>query len=366
MQASAAVLRAFNQPLSLEPVAVPRLRAGQVLVEVEAAGVCGSDVHMWRGLDPRTPLPIILGHEGVGRVLDTCGARIRVDDRSLSPGDRILWERGVTCGACHACVVLGEPALCPHRWAYGIHHSLETPPHLNGCYSTHLILDARTPLFPLSESVDPAVWVSASCSGATAAHGFALTPVRAGDSVVVMGPGPLGAYSVALAAAGGAEQVFLIGGTETRLNLCRALGATQTLNRRTLSAAERYQAILDATQGRGADLVVEASGSLAAATEGLSLLRPGGALSLVGLGAPAGALAVELFEQVARKNVRMQGVWVSDARHTAAALSLVRRNPAPFAALVTHRQPLQQAAAALEAVANRAAMKAVLLPQAAG
>ena len=362
MQAQAAVLRAFEQPLSIEAVDISPLEPGQALVEIEAAGVCGSDVHMWRGNDPRTPLPMILGHEGVGHVADIHGEKRDIHGQRLAAGDRVLWERGVTCGQCYYCAVLQQPELCPQRWAYGIHHALSIPPYLNGCYATHLILDARTPLFALKEQDDPALLVAASCSGATAAHGFDLNPVQVGDTVVIFGPGPLGAFSVALARAGGAEHIVVIGGTPSRLELCRTLGATVTLDRQETNAEERLQIIHDLTHGRGADLIIEASGSKSAIAEGLSLARPGGAISLVGLGAPAGEMSLAPFEALARKNVRVQGVWVSNARHTYRAIELIRQQPAAFSALVTHRFALSHATRALEVVASHDAMKAVLLP----
>ncbi|MHB9031622.1 MAG: zinc-binding dehydrogenase [Anaerolineae bacterium] len=362
MYARAAVLTAFNQPLAIQNIPIPALEYGQVLVQVEAAGICGSDVHMWRGLDPRTPLPIILGHEGVGRIMQVQGKRNNLDGQPLAVGQRVLWERGVSCGQCYYCQVLQEPSLCPNRWAYGIHRSSAQPPYLVGCYATHLILDARTPLIPLAEADDPAVYVTASCSGATAAHGFDQVVQRPGDTCVIYGPGPVGAFAAALARAGGAEHVFIVGGSAERLALCRGLGATELLNRHTLSPDIRHGLIMDTTYGRGADLVVETSGSLEAAREGLDLLRPGGTLLLIGFGTPVGEWSFPPFETVVRKNVRIQGVWVSDTMHTIQAVSLVRQHPGEFAALVSHRYPLAQATAALQDVANRRVLKAVLTP----
>ncbi|HUV93244.1 MAG TPA: zinc-binding dehydrogenase [Anaerolineae bacterium] len=362
MKALAAVMRGFSKPLVLEEVEIPRLAPGQVLVEMEAAGVCGSDVHMWRGRDPRTPLPMIPGHEGVGRVADLNGPKRDVHGLPVALGDRIIWDRGVTCGHCYYCAVLKEPLLCPHRWVYGIHRSLADPPHLDGCYASHLMLDSRTHLLALDDDEDPALFVAASCSGATAAHVFDLSPVRVGDVVVVLGPGPLGAFCVALARAGGAEQVVVVGGTATRLDLCRRLGATVILNRGQTDAEERAGVVQELTHGRGVDLVVEASGSLEAALEGLRLLRDGGTLSLVGFGTPVGDMTFPPFELVVRKNARIQGVWVSDARHLLTAVSLVRQRRQEFSHLVTHRFALGGATLALEAVAHRQAMKAVLLP----
>lgn len=363
MKARAAILQAFDEPLVVKQIQIPSLAQGQMLVQVEAAGVCGSDVHMWRGRDPRTPLPMILGHEGVGRVVDIKGDKGDVHGQPVGVGDLILWERGVTCGTCYYCAVLHEPALCPHRWVYGISRSCEEPPYLNGCYATHVILDPHTAIIPLEGVQDPARYVAASCSGATAAHSFALSPAHVGDTVVILGPGPLGAFCVALARADGAERIVVIGGTEARLALCRRLGATRTLNRHEGDPSERLEIIRDLTKGRGADLVVEASGSVAAAREGLELARPGGTLSLVGFGTPVGEMIISPFEHLVRKNVRVQGVWVSDVRHTLRAVSLVRQHEAAFAELVTHRFPLAEATSALEAVARREAMKAVLVPK---
>lgn len=362
MQARAAILERFDAPLVLREIEIPPLAEGQVLVEIAAAGVCGSDVHMWRGQDPRTPLPIILGHEGVGRVVEARGLRQDIYGQAIAPGDLITWERGVTCGVCHACAVLGEPALCSQRWVYGIHHSVQEPPYLNGCYASHIILDPRTHLIRLQPDDDPALFVAACCSGATAAHALDLTPAQIGDTVVILGPGPLGAFAAGLARASGAEHVIVIGGTPERLALCIQMGATLTLNRRATTAEARRAAILELTQGRGADLVIEASGSVAAATEGLDLVRHGGSLALVGFGTPVGAMTLAPFEQLVRKNVRVQGVWVSDIRHTLRAISLVRQNPAALTQLVTHRFPLEEATAALLAVEGRGAAKVVLEP----
>ncbi len=362
MYALAAVMTAFNHPLSLLDIAIPPLETGQVLVKMEAAGICGSDVHMWRGLDSRVRLPTILGHEGVGRVIDLKGARTDIYGSAIAPGQRILWERGVSCGMCYYCQTLHEPALCPNRWAYGIHRSSNQPPFLVGCYATHLVLDARTPIIPLAEADQPASFVIASCSGATAAHGFALVTQRPGDTCVIYGPGPLGAFSVALARAGGAEQVMVIGGSHGRMSLCQRLGATHLLDRHSLSADKQRQFVLDATHGRGADLVVEASGSIDAAREGFDLLRPGGTLLMMGIGTPAGEMSILPFESLVRKNIRVQGVWVSDTSHIMQAVSLIRQHPQEFAELVTHQFPLSHATEALQAVADRSALKAVLVP----
>jgi len=155
---------------------------------------------------------------------------------------------------------------------------------------------------------------------------------------------------------------MVIGGSQSRLELCQRLGATHLMNRHTWTAEQQREVVLEATHGRGADLVVEAAGSLEAARNGLDLLRPGGTLLLIGFGTPAGEMCLPPFETLVRKNVRIQGVWVSDTAHTAQAISLIRQHPALFAALVTDKFALSHVNEALLAVADKSALKAVLVP----
>jgi len=357
------VLEAFNEPLRSREIEIPELKDGQVLVRITAAGICGSDVHMWTGKDPRTPRPMILGHEGVGEVAEVRGEKRSVDGKRLQPDDRILWNRGVVCGECYYCTRAGEPGLCPERWVYGIHRSSTVPPYLNGCYSEYVILDPKTDVFLIEDAdVDPAVLVPASCSGATVAHGFDLCPPREGDVVVVQGPGPLGLFCVAFAGDYGASEIVVIGGTEGRLRMCQDLGATRILNRRERSEQERLEAIQALTDGRSADWVIEAVGTPEVYREGIDLLRRGGSYVSVGVGAPTGAIELDLYRDIETKNLRLQGVWVSHTKHTKMAMDLILRRKELFGNLVTHRFGLEQATEALETVHRKQAVKAVLVP----
>lgn len=360
MKAQTMVLRAFKQPLVPEKIEIPMLKPGEILVKLEASGICGSDVHMWQGEDPRTPLPIILGHEGIGRIAAMNGVHTTVEGDPVHEGDRILWNRGVTCGECFACKVLLMPWLCERRKVYGINRSREEAPYLNGCYSEYLILAPHTDLFLVEGDVDPAILVSASCSGATAANAFDAVKIDPGDTVVIQGPGPLGVFGAAFARKAGAEQVVVIGGSEERLALCREFGATHTINRRAHDAEQRLAFVRGLTHGRGADIVLEAAGSRGAAQESLNLVRPGGTCLMTGYAQPVGAEEIDFYSQVVRKHVTVKGVWVSDTRHTRHAMRLVLSQPEQFGKLITHRFPLARANEALETMKARQALKAVL------
>lgn len=359
--AKAMVLTGFNEPLEEKEFALPVPEAGQLLVEIAAAGVCGSDVHMWRGKDPRTPLPVILGHEGVGRVVSAGGdGSHTVEGHPVKEGELILWHRGINCGNCYYCVVVKEPSLCQDRLVYGINRGCGEAPHLRGGYSSHILLDAETTLFRLPQNVDPAVLVAATCSGSTVAHAFDLASPATGDTVLVQGPGPLGLFAVAFAHSCGASQIIVTGGTASRLELCAEFGATELLNRKSMSREERAARIRELTGGRGVDYAVEAVGTIDAMEEGIPLVRPGGAYLSVGFGEPRGTMALDCFHDLVRKNLHLQGVWVSDARHTYRALQLMLSQQELFSRMITHRLPLEEATKGLELMENREAMKVVL------
>ncbi len=362
MEARAAVLEQFNEPLMVRSFPIPQLKEGEALVKVVAAGVCGSDVHMWEGRDPRIRLPMIPGHEGVGEIVELNGEKRDVLGNPLHSGDKVLWNRGMTCGHCYFCKVKKTPSLCHYRWVYGIHTTCSDPPHLTGNYAEYLLLVPETDLFKIESDIDLKTFVPASCSGATAAHAFDLSGMEAGDSVLVQGVGPLGIFAIAFASFLGASQIIALGGTEERLKMAQTFGATHLLNRHQLSLKERREAVMALTQGRGVDCAFEMAGEPDALRESISLVRNGGACISAGFGEPHGTIELDCFHDLNRKNLRLQGIWTSDVRHTYMALQLILKRPKDFKSLITHAFPLEQANEALDTMKRKEAVKAVLLP----
>jgi threonine dehydrogenase-like Zn-dependent dehydrogenase len=362
MESKAMILEKFNQPLEIRTFPLPKVKEGEVLVKIEAAGVCGSDVHMWEGMDPRIRLPMILGHEGVGEIVEMKGEKRDVNSIPLHRGDKVLWNRGVTCGHCYFCKVKMEPSLCPNRWVYGIHTSCKEPPYLTGNYSEYLLLVEKVDLFNIQSNIELQTLVSASCSGATAAHAIDLSRMEYGDSVLVQGVGPLGIFAVAFANSLGASQIISIGGTEERLKMCQSFGATLLLNRHRLSQKERKEAVMELTHGRGVDIAFEMAGEVDALRECISLVRVGGTCVSAGFGEPHGTIEIDCFYDLGRKNLRLQGVWVSETRHTHMALQLILGHLHDFKKMITHRFPLEKANDAIRVMKTKEAIKAVLLP----
>ena len=362
MKGKASVMTAFNAPLEMREYDVSPLAEGEVLIRMRVAGVCGSDVHMWNGNDPRTPVPIILGHEGFGEIAEVRGTRTDIFGRELKPGDLVLWERGIMCGTCYYCVVKKEPSLCPTRQTYGISLSCADPPHFRGCYAEFLHLLPSAKFIKVDFEVDPKVLVPATCAGATAAHTAELCEIQRGDAVVIQGPGPVGLFVLAFALDSGAGEVIVIG-TEAdrgRLEICKEFGAGHTLVIGDTTLEERRSFVMERTHGIGANVVIDCTGTPKATLEGLRLTAPGGTYALPGIATPVGEVPFKLFEDIARKNVRVQGVWVSDTGHLYQAMRIVQAARYPFEKIVTHTFPLEEATTALEKMHSREAMKAVL------
>jgi len=360
--AKAMVLEKFNAPLIERKIEAPKLERGEALVRITASGVCGSDIHMQRGQDPRTPLPMVLGHESVGVVEETSGTVLDLDGRPLSPGDAVAWDRGTYCGECEACE-RGDEHICPARKAYGIHYGGTEPPPLKGGYATHIVLNAGTRFVRLPDVADHAALVSASCSGATAAHSVDAAELGPGTVALVMGAGPLGLWTAALARETGST-VIVIGRRPERLALAGELGAEAVFDEKATGSAARREEIMRLTNGGGADAVIDTTASLDAAREGLDLTRRGGRYVNSGAAIPVGEFPLKVYEDLVLRDVTMRGVWVSSTADFVRALEVALEGRYPLAKLVTHRFPLSEANAALEtASTDRSAIKVVLEPK---
>lgn len=355
------IMEDFNSDLIEKIIEIPELSQGEILIKIKAAGICGSDIHMKKGEDKRIPLPIVLGHEGVGEIVKINGSRKSVEGKNLSEGDFVLWNRGVVCGECYYCAIKKEPSLCENRRIYGINLPANRFPYLNGCYSEYIILAQEAHLFKIEEEIDPAILVSASCSGATMAHAFDIKSPEIGDTVVIQGAGPLGIYGVAFAKNKGAKNIVVLAGTQSRLDLCKEFGATHIINMKQHDMAERREIIMGITGGKGADIVIEAVGSKGVVEEGIKFVKKGGSYIATGYAQEAGVEEIDFFREVVSKNITINGVWVSDSAHVHKALNLVLQNKELFGKMVT-KYNLNDANIALKNMAEKKDLKAVLIP----
>jgi len=360
--ARALVLERFNQPFVLREFDLPEPAPGEVLAKVRAAGICGSDLHEHAGRDPRTPLPIIPGHEGIGEAIAVGEGATLHDGRELKPGMPIVWERSLTCGKCYWCL-RNQRYLCVERKVYGINISSAEPPHLSGNYATHILLRKGTLIYPLETSVDPAVLVAATCSGATAAHAHEYARIAGGETVVVYGSGPVAAFQIAFALDSGAERVIVVTRSPgPKADIARAFGAGEVLFRAQLDSDKIIRNLLDRTNGIGVDVVIDTTPDPDIFREAVGILRRGGAYVNPGLSIPSRPAQIELFSDVVNRNLAIHGVWASDASHLQSAIGLVLSGKFPFDRLVTHRFPLEKHEEAWDVLRNRSGMKIVFEP----
>ena len=363
--ALASVLERFEAPLQLREFAVPLPpEPGAALVRTELAGICGTDVHLWKGQLP-IALPIILGHETVGRI-EQLGEGLERDwtGQPLQIGDRVTWNSSSSCGRCYYCAEKRQPTRCPERRAYGIGYRCDEPPHFLGGYAQFHYLRPRTTIFKLPDDLPSESLIGAGCALITAIHGIERTGLVWRDQVVVQGAGPVGLSALAVAKNAGASQVIVVGGPKHRLEIAKRFGADRTLDiDEVREPADRITAVRGWTGGHGADAVLECVGIPSAVPEGMEMCRDGGKYLVLGHYCDAGPISFNP-QVITRKQLQVFGSWSSEPRHLKTAIEFLRASQRefPFESLVTHRFPLERADEALATTARWEAAKSVIVP----
>jgi threonine dehydrogenase-like Zn-dependent dehydrogenase len=360
----AAVLDQFSSPLSFRDYARPTLEPGAALVRTEMAGICGTDVHLWKG-ELKINLPVILGHETVG-IIEELGSGLDRDwnGQPLRVGDRVTWTSTISCGKCFYCAEKKQPTRCPHRRAYGIGHRCDVAPHFLGGYAELHYLRPGSNIFRLTEDLSTESVIGAGCALITAIHGVERTGIEWQDTVVVQGAGPVGISALAVAKSAGASKVIVIGAPSARLEMAERFGASATINiDDAKSPDERIKAVRDLTNGYGADVVLECVGHPSAVVEGMEMCRDGGKYLVLGHYCDAGPVSFNPHV-ITRKQLQVFGSWSSEPRHMKAALEFLRthKEEFPFDSMVTHRFPLSRANEALETTAKWISAKSVIVP----
>jgi threonine dehydrogenase-like Zn-dependent dehydrogenase len=247
--------------------------------------ICGSDVHGWEGAYEGVlpvELPLILGHEGVGRVVAIgAGAEFDSVGETVAVGDRVVWA-AESCGHCWACKVAKNTALCPNRRLPMLSSSAE-PPHFGGMFAEYSYVFPKAGRLRVPDELKTE-WASvATCAGRTVVNAIERVGLfGTSDRVLVQGTGPVGLFCVAMAAAHSPRQIIAVGAPEDRLEVARKWGATETISIEQLGPEERLAEVMRLTDGHGADVLFEASGGRGAVNEGLSMAARTGRYVLIG------------------------------------------------------------------------------------
>ncbi|MBI9083451.1 MAG: alcohol dehydrogenase catalytic domain-containing protein [Desulfobacterales bacterium] len=325
----------------LKQVPIPTPKADEVLIRVEAVGLCGTDLPIFKGVRP-VAYPLIPGHEFAGTVV---GAGNHVAD--FKEGDRVVPGLVVHCGRCDYCR-RGLESLCDGIYEIGI--------HTDGAFAQYVVAPEKTLhrlpnglTFEQGASIDPI---------ASAYRPVKKAAVGSGDTVVIFGPGPIGLYALQIVLAEGAQQVAVVGTGDDaqRLALARRLGADLTVDASVESPAEAIGAW---TGGRMADVVIEATGVAEVPGFCLGCLKKAGRLSLAGIFHRNSSINLG---DVVRREIAITGSICYTWLDFQACLDLVTRGRVRVEPLISHRMPLDQMAAALEIAERRESVKIIFFP----
>jgi len=350
----------------LERSPVPTAAPGEIVVRVERVGICATDLHLLAG-EIGDPFPLVPGHEFVGTVAQL-GPGAEQGRGGLRLGDAVAVEMLVPCGRCPRCregrrnlCELDDPLAHPGPGRQLGVNIPRTAHAYSGGYATHLVVPPEGVVhrIPGTVELETAVLVEPL---AVAVRAVERGRVATGDRVVVIGPGPIGLLAAAAASTAGAGEIVVVGGRPERRSLARSFGATDTVSGRGDELVARIRELLPG----GADVVVEAAGSVSAQLDAIRMVRRGGRVVLAGACGAGPELAIPSDELLLTREIDLLPAFLAAGGYER-ALALLAQARFPFASLITHVYPLLEVEKALEAVRGRAEglVKAVLVPPAA-
>ena len=263
--------------LRLEDVPKPKISDNEVLIRVNASGICGTDIHIYRG-EWKTNTPIILGHEFSGVIADV-GRKVK----GLNIGDPVVAEPNIPCGSCYYCRMSERNYFCENLEATGV--------TVNGAFAEYVkIVASNVYRLPKGYNLDEAALIEPL---ACCVRGIDQAKIKAGDTVAIIGAGPVGLILLQLALKSGASMVIQTDMEDSRLSLAKDLGADHTIN---VTKADPVESIKELTGGYGVDVAIEAVGKPEAITQAMRATRRGGRLVIFGVSPEDAVWKVRPFE----------------------------------------------------------------------
>lgn len=333
---------------------VPEPAADELILRIEANGVCGTDVHIYYGHLNTIEYPIVQGHEFCG-IIEKMGSNMKQDTngKPINIGDRIVVAPGVFCGECYYCKIGKNPTRCENPKSYGLLPNKE--PHLlTGAFGQYVHIKYKNTSF-FKTDLEPSIAILTE-PFSMAVYGFERAGgVPFGSTVLVQGVGAIGLGAIAFAKRAGAAKVIAVGAPERRLELAKEFGADITINIEDVKdPQERIKLVKEETiGGRGPDMVVECTGFSNSIPEGLSYLRDGGSYVEMGHFTDVGSTELNPHWHFVRNNVNVHGIWGSLPQHLHQTLNILERKELPYEKIVTHTLPLSHIGDAISALSKR-------------
>lgn len=328
---------------------IPEIGPEDLLLEVKATLICGSDPHRYLNDDGKAPFPLILGHEYAGIVKEIGEKAAKF--YKVGVGDRVTVEPYIPCGHCEYCLK-GLYQLCVENQCYGWSQSMNetVEPHINGAYGQHVFVRYGSKVHKLADDIPFEVGALSSVVGngyrMIVSHGH----MKPNQSVLVSGPGCLGLCAVVAAKEAGCSPIIVTGrgGNDmSRLELAKELGADYVIATDKEDALAR---IMEITDGQGVDGVMECTGAAAAYSLALDAVKKCGCMVLLGM--PGGKDIPIHVDTIISKELRIEGT-LGQPGDVEPAMKTINKGIYPLEKLITDRFPMDQADKAMEHFINR-------------
>jgi L-iditol 2-dehydrogenase len=331
--------------IEIREVPEPKMKDDEVLIEVKAVSVCGSDLHIYHDAHPYWP-PVILGHEFSGVIID-----VGKEVKGWKAGDRIVSETRIgSCGTCYMCQS-GYPQVCEQKRPYGI--------GVNGAYTKYVAGPARL-LHHLPDNVSFEVGAVIEPTAICVTSILERSQLRAGEKVVITGPGPIGLISLAIAKAAGAGFVGITGMSSDegiRFKKARELGADLMI---IVDKENPVQKVLEITNGLGVDILIETSGSGKAISQAFEMVRRMGRVCAIGI---SGKEEVPIpYDRGIFKALRYDFCFSSSWTAWETTIGLISKGVLPIEKIITHKLPLEKWEEAFHLLESLQAAKVILIP----
>ncbi len=359
-----------TKKIEVKEIPLPPLGDDDILIKVEGAGVCGTDVHEWKS-DPFGLIPVILGHEGTGEVV-AVGKNIKSDTagKPLGVGDKIVTSV-ISCGDCYACrMVPGRTNLCDNQGVFGLigdKRGQAEGNRANGWFADYMVIKGGlgATYFQVNElDLKQRMILELACVCVHALErGQKTGLLNFGSKVLVQGCGPVGLVMITVLRAAGINHVIAVDGNEDRLKVAEKMGAKTTVcfRRPTEDTLEKRVAkVKEISNGVGVDFAYQCTGAPVAAADIYSYIRRGGGMCEMGFFVNNGEYSVNPHFAMCNKEIDIVGSWdytAEDYPKTVAFLKQCREMKIPIEDLITHSFPLDKMNEAMETNAAQAGIK---------
>ncbi len=342
MKGRVVICKEYGKPFEIDEFEVPDPEPGAVVLRMTQAGICGSDLHTWRGDQINVPLPAtgkVMGHEGTG-VVDKLGSGVATDTLGvpIEEGDRIIYAAVFPCYHCHMCLK-NNTNWCLNRGyaAGGVY------PYFTGTYADYLYLPPRHPFFRVPDELPDDLLGPVNCAMGTVTTGLMRAGAQQGDYVVIQGAGGLGLHAIAMAKDMGADRVIVLDRLENRLALAEEFGADFTINIEEFNTAEtRVERVRELTDGRGSDVVMELVGRAELLAEGIDMLSNGGTFVEIGDIVRGREVSIDPSKLLAGKNIVGSLMYRPELLPTLLNFLVRTQDKLPFHKIVSHKFPLEE------------------------